>query len=66
MCWVNALIDLYKDTLMNEKTRKRLTVERIVEIPGTVEMIFNRKGASIQEMKKYLSNSVSKLAYTIM
>ena len=51
MCWVNALIDLYKDTLMNEKTRKRLTVERIVEIPGTVEMIFNRKGASIQEME---------------
>ena len=36
---------------MNEKTRKRLTVERIVEIPGTVEMIFNRKGASIQEME---------------
>jgi hypothetical protein len=31
---VNALIDLYKDTLMNEKTRKILTVERIVEILG--------------------------------
>ena len=33
-CWVNALTDFYKDTLMNEKTRKRLTVERIVEILG--------------------------------
>jgi hypothetical protein len=40
---VNALIDLYKDTLMNEKTRKILTVERIVEILGTVEMIFDKK-----------------------
>ena len=34
MCWVNALTDFYKDTLMNEKTRKRLTVERFVEILG--------------------------------
>ena len=34
MCWINALTNFYKDTIMNEKTRKRLTVERIVEILG--------------------------------
>ena len=52
MCWVNALIDLYKDTLMNEKTRKRLTVERFVEILGR-NVCFFFKGASVQEMEKY-------------
>jgi hypothetical protein len=50
MCWINALIDFYKDTIMNEKTRKRLTVERIVEILGRND--FYEKGASIQEMEK--------------
>ena len=50
MCWVNALTDFYKDTIMNEKTRKRLTVERIVEILGRND--FYEKGASIQEMEK--------------
>ena len=64
MCWVNALPDFYRDTIMNEKTRKRLTVGRIAEILCRND--FYEKGASIQEMKKYLSNSVSKLAYTIM
>ena len=50
MCWVNALIDFYKDTIMNEKTRKRMTVERIVEVLGRND--FYEKGASIQEMEK--------------
>ena len=27
MCWVNALSDFYSDTIMNEKTRQRLTVD---------------------------------------
>lgn len=26
ICWANALTDFYKDTTMNQKTRKRLTV----------------------------------------
>ena len=28
MCWVNALMDFYKDTMMSEKSRKRLTTEK--------------------------------------
>ena len=36
---------------MNEKTRKRLTVERIVEILGR-NVFFFFLGASVQEMEK--------------
>ena len=49
MCWVNALTDFYQDTIVNEKTRTRLTVERIVENLGRND--FYTKGASIQEME---------------
>jgi hypothetical protein len=34
MCWVNALTDFYKGIIMKKKSRKRLTVEIIVEILG--------------------------------
>ena len=49
MCWVNALTDFYQDTIVNEKTRTRLTVERIVENLGRND--FYTKGVSIQEME---------------
>ena len=52
MCWVNALTDFYKDTLINKKIRKRLTVERFVEILGR-NVCFFFKGVSVQEMEKY-------------
>ena len=50
MCWIHALTDFYKDTIMNEKTRKRLTVKRIVEILGRND--FYEKGASSKEMEQ--------------
>ena len=28
LCWVNALMDFYKDTVMSEKSRKKLTTEK--------------------------------------
>ena len=33
-CWENALCEFYGDTLMSERTRKRITVDSIVEITG--------------------------------
>ena len=50
LCWVNALNDFYGDTLMSEKSRKRLTRERIIEIIGKKD--FDTKGASINDMEK--------------
>ena len=35
---------------MNERTRKRLTREKVIEIIGRDD--FSQKGASIQEMQK--------------
>ena len=31
MCWVNALTNLHRETMMNVETKQRLTVDRIVE-----------------------------------
>ena len=49
-CWINALTDFYKDTLMSEKTRNRLTREKVIEIIGRDN--FHEKGASIAEMEQ--------------
>ena len=62
LCWVNALNDFYGDTLMSEKTRKRLTKERIIEIIGKSDFI--EKGASITDMEKSLKNTIYKSEYS--
>ena len=49
-CWINALTDFYKDTLMSEKNRNRLTREKVIEIIGRGN--FHEKGASIAEMEQ--------------
>ena len=49
-CWINLLTDYYADTIMNERTRKRLTREKVIEIIGRDD--FSQKGASIEEMQK--------------
>ena len=49
-CWKNALVDFYGDTLMDDRRRNRLTVNRIMEITGRDD--FYSKGASISDMDK--------------
>ena len=49
-CWKNALVDFYGDTLMDDRRRKRLSVDRIMEITGRDD--FYSKGASISDMDK--------------
>ena len=48
-CWINALTDFYSDTIMNEKTRNRLTRQKVIEIIGRDN--FGETGATIQEME---------------
>ena len=48
-CWINLLTDYYADTIMSEKTRKRLTRDKVIEILGRDD--FSQRGASIQEMQ---------------
>ena len=48
-CWINALTDFYSDTIMNERTRNRLTRERVIEIIGRDN--FSETGATIHEME---------------
>eukprot|EP00438_Fugacium_kawagutii_P012227 Skav223953 [mRNA] locus=scaffold798:243805:247131:- [translate_table: standard] len=50
MCWVNALTDFYGETLMSEKTKKRLTSEKIIELINKKD--FYEKGASITDMQR--------------
>ena len=50
VCWRNALMDFYGNTLMGEKRRNRLTIAKISEIIGRDD--FTEKGASIKEMEK--------------
>ena len=47
-CWINLLTDYYADTIMSEKTRKRVTRDKVIEIKGRDD--FSQRGASIQEM----------------
>ena len=49
-CWVSALSDFCKYSLMNDKIRDRLTRERVIEIIGRNEFYSN--GAAINEMDK--------------
>ena len=44
------MTDYYADTIMNERTRKRLTRDKVIEIIGRDD--FSQRGASIQEMQK--------------
>ena len=48
-CWIDALADFYSDTIMNEKTRNRLTREKVIDIIGRDN--FGETGATIQEME---------------
>ena len=48
-CWINSLTDFYSDTIMNEKTRNRLTRDKIIEIIGREN--FSETGATIREME---------------
>ena len=48
-CWINSLTDFYSDTIMNEKTRNRLTRDKIIEIIGREK--FSATGATIREME---------------
>ena len=48
-CWINLLTDFYADTIMNERTRNRLTREKVIEIIGRDD--FHERGASIEEME---------------
>ena len=50
LCWVNALLAFYGSSLMSEKTRKRLTTERIIDVIGQKQ--FEKYGASIRDMEK--------------
>lgn len=50
LCWINALMDFYKDTIMSEKSRKKLTTEKIIDIIG--RKYFYKYGASIRDMEK--------------
>ena len=49
-CWYNALTEFYGDTIMSKKTRKQLTVEKIIEITGKTD--FYESGLSINDMSK--------------
>eukprot|EP00438_Fugacium_kawagutii_P014503 Skav208988 [mRNA] locus=scaffold395:76378:79443:- [translate_table: standard] len=49
LCWVNALMDFYGNTIMGEKCRKRLTLDRLKELTGKND--FDIKGASIRDME---------------
>ena len=48
-CWINSLTDFYSDTIMNERTRNRLTRDKIIEIIGRDD--FREVGATIREME---------------
>jgi len=49
-CWINALTNFYKDTLIREKNRNRLTREKVIEIIGRNN--FHEKGVFIAEMEQ--------------
>ena len=48
-CCINSLPDFYSDTIMNEKTRNRLTRYKIIEIIGRKN--FSETDATIKEME---------------
>ena len=52
-CWINLMIDHYKDTLMskNKWASKRLTREKILKLMNKTEEEFKENGASVEDMK---------------
>ena len=52
-CWINLMIDHYKDTLMsqNKWESKRLTREKILKLMNKTEEEFKEHGASVEDMK---------------
>ena len=48
-CWINALLDFYGGSLMNEKRKNRLTREKVLEIIGRHDI--KEKGKTINEME---------------
>ena len=52
-CWINLMIDHYKDTLMNKSKweSKRLTREKILKLMNKTEEEFKDNGASVEDMK---------------
>ena len=52
-CWINLLIDHYKDTLMSKSKweSKRLTREKILNLMNKTEEEFKEHGASVEDMK---------------
>ena len=52
-CWINLLIDHYKDTLMSKGKweSKRLTREKILKLMNKTEEEFKEHGASVEDMK---------------
>ena len=48
-CWINSLTYFYSDTLMNERTRNRLTRDKIIEIIGRDDS--KEVGATIKEQE---------------
>ena len=52
-CWINILIDHYKDRLMskNKWESKRLTREKVLKLMNVSEEDFKEHGVSVEEMK---------------
>ena len=48
-CCINSVTGFCSDTLMNERTRNRLTRDKVIEIIGKEG--FHNTGASIQDME---------------
>ena len=59
-CWINLLTDYYADTIMNERTRKRLTREKVIEI---IEMTLVREVHPSKRCKRCLKNIIYKWEY---
>ena len=52
-CWINLMIDHYKDTLMSKSKweSKRLTRKKVLKLMNKTEEEFKDNGASVEDMK---------------
>ena len=50
-CWINSIYDFYKDSLLRESKRQRITRETILEIIGHTEDTV-KQGISLEDIKK--------------
>ena len=69
-CWINLLIDHYKDRLMNKSKweSKRLTREKILKLMHKTDAEFKEHGASVEDMKAVFAEfrlSVSLFTYDL-